>query len=396
MKILRDNFLLLFFVGLLASTKLVAQSAYLANDKPTECQKQISIYQQLMKLKYWDAAYFYWQKSYATCQTNRRIVLNDGDKIISTLLVSDKTNINLFDSLMIIYGEKAKLSKKVDYYLMKKAFAYYKYKAHSVENLDFIYQELSEVQKHQKSSFPVQSLYLKFVSATGLAIQHKLDNKLFVDELLYDVDFLLSVKNKEYIKKIVAYYKKKPVLSINEIVKNLSENYSKHSLGVFAYYYFLKTNNEPEQANVELDIFLANNKNQQYFSAKDFSNLYFLAALKAFNVNNLSLAKKYAQSVLLYPELAGKAYKLLGDIYHKEALNRNSSFYKPALYCLAVEMYRLAEQKDSNIKLSKEINSLQKYFPTQEDLFFKSLNVNSVYKLGDWIQEEVILRTRNL
>jgi len=396
MKALRTNFLLLIMLGLIGGFQLRAQSAYVATEKPTECQKQISIYQQLIKLKYWNTAYYYWQKSYASCQVNRQIILNDGDKIISSLLSADRENLRLFDSLMIIYDQKAKLRNKTDYYRMKKAFAYYKYKAHSVENLDFIVQTLSQVQRQQPTRFPLQSLYLKYISVNDLALQHKLANKQFVEELLGDIEFALSSKSKKYIHKIVAYYEQNEVLSIDEIMENLPEEYSKHSLGIFTSYYFLENNSDAEKAIVDMDTFLANEKNQQYFIAKDFTNLYFLAALNAFNLNKLPVAKKYAQGVLLYPELAGKAYKLLGDIYHKEALNKNSSFYKPALYCLAVEMYKLAEQKDSKIKLSREIKALQNYFPTQEDLFFRSLKVNSNYKLGDWIQEEVILRTRDL
>lgn len=380
--------------GLIGGFQLMAQSAYFSTEKPTECQKQISIYQQLIKLKYWNSAYYYWQKSYSTCHANRRVILNDGDKIISGLLLKDKNNLTLFDSLMIIYDEKAKLSNKADYYRMKKAFAYYKYKNHSAENLNFIIQNLNDVQIRQKSDFPLQSLYLKFVCANSLLLKHKLEHKQFVGELLADIDFVLTSKNKNYIQKIVAYYKQNEVLNIFEILENLPEEYSKHSLGVFTYYYFLGNTFDDEKVFAEMDTFLTNEKNQQYFLAKDFTNLYFLAALKAFNLNKLPIAKKYAQGAILYPDLAGKAYKLLGDIYHKVALDNNSNFYKPALYCLAVKMYRLAEQKDAKIELSKEIKALQNYFPSQEDLFFRSLKVNSSYKLGDWIQEEVILRTR--
>ncbi len=391
---------ILVFIASMVSLPIQAQSFITDENAMDDCGKQISVYQELMRMNYWTNAYTNWQRTYKKCTTNKKILLNDGDKILSELLLLKGKNKSkvLLDSLFFIYDKKSKLFENKDYYEIKKAFALYKFIEHTSENLSKIYHILENVQQNDTRNFPQQALFLKFVTASLLQKKSTFTEKQFISEFLNDYGYSIKQKNKALQKKLVAYYLRKGNIATMAIIKDLPDNYS---LNNFSSLILLTVKMQWKTDSIkgkELAEKMLNDKLwQNKINASAKANLYLVYATNAYKAGRLKEAKVNAVKASAFQSTSANAYLLLGHIYRQTAYLKNPDFYSPALYCLAVDKYKKAINLNPNLSnnLDSIIKILHNYFPTAEDAFFHGLKAETKYHFGSWIQDETYVRFRH-
>lgn len=147
-------------------------------------------------------------------------------------------------------------------------------------------------------------------------------------------------------------------------------------------------------------------KSKTYFieaveSAKDDvskANYYFtLAGLSQQYLNSPNDAVSYAsQATQLRPDW-GDPYILMGIAYISGNSSLGDDFERRTAYWIAVDMFQKARSADPSVadKASGLIRDYSEYFPSKEDLFFRSIAEGDRYTVGGWINKSTLARPKN-
>ena len=124
---------------------------------------------------------------------------------------------------------------------------------------------------------------------------------------------------------------------------------------------------------------------------------YRLAFLSQEYLNSPIDAAKYGYEAISLKPNWGDPYLLVGMAYVNGNSSLGEEFERRTAYWVAVDMFQKAKAVDPSVgeKASSLINSYQDYFPTKEDLFFRSIPENSSYKVEGWIQRTTSARPKN-
>ncbi|MBE0655652.1 MAG: tetratricopeptide repeat protein [Bacteroidales bacterium] len=147
-------------------------------------------------------------------------------------------------------------------------------------------------------------------------------------------------------------------------------------------------------------------KSKTYFleaveSAKDDASkanyYYTLAGLSQQYLNSPNDAVSYAsQATQLRPEW-GDPYILMGIAYISGNSSLGDDFERRTAYWIAVDMFQKARSADPSVadKASGLIREYSEYFPSKEDLFFRSIAEGDRYTVGGWINKSTLARPKN-
>lgn len=124
---------------------------------------------------------------------------------------------------------------------------------------------------------------------------------------------------------------------------------------------------------------------------------YRLAFLCQSYLNSPSETAKYAFEALSIKPDWGDPYILAGLAFVGGNESLGDEFERRTAYWVAVDMFQKARAVDPSVsdKASKLINDYTAYFPTKEDLFFRSIGEGDSYKVGGWIQRTTSARSKN-
>ena len=109
-----------------------------------------------------------------------------------------------------------------------------------------------------------------------------------------------------------------------------------------------------------------------------------------------SLSRTFARKAAELDPESGHPYLLIGAIYASSEQCGDDDIAKKALYWIAVDKFVKAKQIDNKLAdiANKSINAYSQHFPDTETIFFHGLKVGDRYKVGCWINETTIIRTR--
>jgi tetratricopeptide (TPR) repeat protein len=131
---------------------------------------------------------------------------------------------------------------------------------------------------------------------------------------------------------------------------------------------------------------------------RDFYNM----GLAQQRMGNFAQARSFYRKALDQKEDFGQAYIAIGDLYTRavsECGGSKMSRDDKAVYWLAVDMYQKAKQVDSSVEsmANSKISSYSKYYPNQEDIFYrddwtKGESFRIDYGCYSWINRSTVVR----
>jgi tetratricopeptide (TPR) repeat protein len=129
----------------------------------------------------------------------------------------------------------------------------------------------------------------------------------------------------------------------------------------------------------------------------DKANYYYELALLNFQyLKSYPLAVQYAtEATKLRPEW-GDPYILIGTSYLSGRSDYSDNFEQQAVFWIAVDMFQRALSVDSSAadRALSLIRDYSSYFPTLEDLFFRSIKEGDPYLVKGWINRTTTARAR--
>ncbi len=124
---------------------------------------------------------------------------------------------------------------------------------------------------------------------------------------------------------------------------------------------------------------------------------YALAGLEQQYLDSPVDAARYASmAVELRPDW-GDPYLLLGMSYIAGNSSLGDEFERRTAYWIAVDMFYKAKSVDPSVsgRATDYIAEYSEYFPTKEDLFFRSIAEGDRYTVGGWITKTTTARPKN-
>ena len=129
----------------------------------------------------------------------------------------------------------------------------------------------------------------------------------------------------------------------------------------------------------------------------DKANYYYsLAGLSQQYLDRPADAASYAyEAISLKPDW-GDPYILVGLAYVAGNSSLGDEFERRTAYWVGVDMFKKAKTVDPSVnsKASDLISNYEAYFPTKEDLFFRSIAVGAKYTVGGWINKTTSARPK--
>jgi tetratricopeptide (TPR) repeat protein len=128
------------------------------------------------------------------------------------------------------------------------------------------------------------------------------------------------------------------------------------------------------------------------------ANYYYELGILCYNyLKQPQDAVNYAQEALKNNPNLGEPYILIGISYVEGNSSLGDEFERRTAYWLAVDMFNKAKNTDPAIapRASELAVQYSSYFPTKEDLFFRSIAEGSAYTVGGWINRTTTARAKN-
>ena len=113
-------------------------------------------------------------------------------------------------------------------------------------------------------------------------------------------------------------------------------------------------------------------------------------------IENPSEAVRYASEAAKLKPNWGDPFILMGSAFVAGNSSLGEEFERRTAYWVAVDMFQKARQVDPTVseKATGLINEYQAYFPTKEDLFFRSIEEGQSYRVGGWINRSTTARSK--
>ncbi len=132
-------------------------------------------------------------------------------------------------------------------------------------------------------------------------------------------------------------------------------------------------------------------------NAEDKAGYYYELGAITLNMNKPQEAARFASQAIELRPSWGDPYILLGKCYVSGNNALGDEFERRTAYWIAVDMFRKAKTVDPNVSGSagQLISDYSQYFPTKEELFFRSISEGDSYTVGGWINKTTTARAKS-
>ena len=420
-----------------------AQNAKNVNygENPEECKKNLTIMQTYYKQKAYDDASRSYNKCLIGCPESSKNIYIVGERIMKHNIKKNKENQELktkyIDSLLAIYDLRMKYFPGDEKSQMKileskgKALAQYRIK----ESMEEAYQLLDSAVNFTFPKTKTRTAKLFMYVTKNMALNNKLtcseviENYLKVENISLNNSKTksyeaLKKKNLEYASKclncdsldsfydtnfdvmqndtnwldagIKLLYEEKKCSSSKILVKMMEKRFETSPAAktaiVLANYFGNK-----EQNDKALNYF-----DKALLMQKDSAKLtkYLIKKAKFQNkIGNYSGARSTANQALDLDPKKAEACIVIGNAISYGASNCNElKFGGPEVFWVAVDYYNraasIAEDPELKEKALKKAAKNSNYFPREQDIFLKTLNVGDSYKVGCWVNTSTTIRAK--
>lgn len=431
---------------LFMSFQLYSQEGKTSSDWKTDdiCLKNLSLYYEFYKHKNYEDAIGPWRIVFNYCPDSKESLYAYGVNIYKYFTEKEKDPVKmsaLIDTIMMIYDQRiVYFPKNKGNVLGRKGIDYLRYRR--LEGSEAIlegYNILSECVKIEGLKSSAVVLTTQISAAISLFINNELDGETVINDYVIasniidsQIEKRPSSRTKQAKEAIDNNIKDCKVMTCESISEIFSPDFEakKEDLKYLKFVSGFMN----DAGNCELEIFYSQVSEQLYKiepSAEAAYNLgrlflrkeeykksksYFLEAVKLassnedkanyyYNLAGLSQtylkspadAAQYAfEAVLLKPSW-GDPYILIGKSYINGNSSLGNEFERRTAYWVAVDMFKKAKAVDPGIgsKASGLISEFEEYFPTKEDLFFRSIAEGDKYTVGGWINKTTFARPKN-
>lgn len=431
---------------LLMSTQLYSQAGEVSSDWKTDdkCLKNLSLYYEFYKHKNYQDAINPWRVVYNYCPDSKESLYAYGVNIYKYFLEREKDPDRILayaDTIMMIYDKRIQFfpENKGDV-LGRKGVDLLRYKRmEGSESILEGYKILSESVEIEGLKSSEVVLTTQISAAISLFLNDELPGETVINDYVTAskiIDTQLakrpSSRTKQAKEAIDNNIKESKVMTCSSIVKIFGGDFEAKKNDVV--YLKFVSGFMNEAGDCEQDKFYAQvsehlykiepsaeaaynlgrlflrkeqyEKSKSYFLKavelavvnEDKANYYYnLAGLSQTYLNSPVDAARYAFEASLLKPSWGEPYILIGKSY----INGNSvlgdDFERRTAYWVAVDMFQKAKAVDPSVssKASELISEFELYFPTKEDLFFRSIAEGDRYTVGGWINKATTARPKN-
>lgn len=408
------------------------------------CLKNYSLYYEFFKHKNYKDALNPWRKLYRECPEWKESTFAYGVTIYKYMLenTNDPSEIAAYsDTIMMIYDQRIEYfpEKKGDI-LGRKGVDLLRYRRN--DGAEFIkegYEILSEsIEIDGKEASPVV-LTTQISAGISLYINNMLDGEEVITDYVTASDILdaqlakrPSSKTKMAKDAIEENIRDSKVMTCESIVTFFGPKFEENKEDVTFLNLILGFMNDagdcemtPLYANaseqlysIQPDAEAAYNLGRLFLRKEEYQKTkeYYLEAISLaendddkarYNFSMAGLAQQYLNSpaeAVKYAYAAsqldpdwGDPYILMGIAYVSGNSALGDEFERRTAYWVAVDQFRKAGQVDTSVadKATELINEYEAYFPTKEDLFFRSIAEGDSYTVGGWINKTTSARPKN-
>lgn len=434
--------LLVAMLGLFMSNFAYTQGG--SGDVPEECLKNYSLYYEFYKHKNYQDAINPWRKLYRQCPEWKESTFAYGVNIYRYFLEKEQDPVKIAayaDTMMMIYDKRAELypRNKGDI-LGRKGVDLLRYRRN--DGPDYIkegYDILKESVAIEKDNSSPVVLTTEISAGISLFLNDMLEGEDLINSYVTATEILdkqlaqkPSTKTRRAKEAIDSNIKDAKVMTCNAISEIYGPKFEDNKddldflklvsgflndagdcemMPIYAKISERLYDKEPSaEAAYNLGrLFL---KKEQYEKSKayfleavestdnneDKANYYYsLAGLSQQYLNAPIEAVKYAsEAVKLKPDW-GDPYILMGIAYIAGNSSLGDEFERRTAYWVAVDMFQKAKAADPSVsdKATSLIREYSEYFPTKEDLFFRSIAEGDQYTVGGWINRTTFARPKN-
>ena len=425
---------IVLFISILVASALFSSNAS-AQGKfgpdSAECIKYLSYYTEYYKQKNYDSALPNWRKAYSLCPpTARYSLLSDGTTLIRNLINKNQNNPvykqQLVDSLMTIYNQRVEFwPKYATSSLNNKALDMYNYmkdepkklyegltevinatKAQTRPNI-FLFQLSTAVDLYKNSLLDPESVinvyetaikYLAEVTPKNDVEKRSIDKtvedieSLFITSQVASCDNLIALftpryeadpQNLDLSKNIVRMMSLTEGCMDNDLFLNAIQTvYTLEPSASSAYYLYRLYSSRGDVDNATKYMEEAINSEESDATA-DAGYLFELAAFSFKNGKNAKAFEAAQKVVELNPEMAGKAYMLIGTIWGSTVCGGNE-IERRAPYWVAVDYMTKAKNADPSLEedANNYIRQYSAYYPEASEAFMYGVEKGQSYTVS--------------
>ena len=403
-------------IALFSSSKVSAQGKF--GPDSAECIKYLSYYTEYYKQKNYDAALPNWRKAYNLCPpTARYSMLSDGTTLLRRVIQQNQKNAvyraKLVDSLMTIYDQRVEFwPKYATTSLNNKASDMYNYLKNDPQRLFdgltevvskigsetrpniFLFQLNTAIDLYHEGTLDAEKVIEVYEIATkNLAeVTPKNDvEKRSIDKTIEDIESLFITSQVASCDNLIALFTprheadpqnldlSKNIVRMMSLTEGCMDNdlflnaiqtvYTLEPSASSAYYLYRLYSSRGDVDNAMKYMEEAINSEESDATA-DAGYLFELAAFSFKNGKNAKAFEAAQKVVELNPEMAGKAYMLIGTIWGSTVCGGNE-IERRAPYWVAVDYMTKAKNADPSLAddANNYIRQYANYYPAASEAF---------------------------
>lgn len=425
----------------------------LSSSKRDEVETAYVLYKDHIKLKDYPAAFPLWQKAYygaPAANGSIKYQFEDGIKIYKNLYDNETDEAlkqNHLDSIMSIYDKRVECFGEADYIAGRKAFdRYYYFSDHSNDEEIYTLFKQAIDGKQEKVDYFVINPFTKLLSDKIINEEIPLEEGRKYTTLLFQaIDYgTQSGKNTEawdiindyaparlenlegieglydcayYEKKYLALFRTaatdcevinktygrllwggcaKDAPSVTEVAAAKQKNcYTPPPPdGPLKRAYNAYTEGRYKEAVQLFQEFVDNTEDTN----KKFKYNLLIAKIYYGDIKNYPTSRKFAREAAKYKPSSGEPYLLIGKLYASSGplCGPGRGWDSQIVTWPAIDKFEQAKSDPAIAEEAKKlIRTYKQYMPSKEDIFQRSIDAGSSYKVGCWIQEKTTVRTAN-
>lgn len=412
-------------------------------DNPEFAKSQYMNLERLVKMKKWEEAGHPLSWLFAHTKDLNEALYIYGEKVYKGKISIHKTDAKLYqDSLLWVYDMRIKHFGNEAYVLNRKGLVAYKYTAHDAEHMPELYNLYAKINELNGTKSSTYNAYMYMKTSCGMLLMKKLQKEEVFN--VYDkVNTVIEAHTTKYannekkLKNVHSYGTK----VMKDLIKNVSLNcedihsvfgtkFKEEKSTVMAQLIYVYSMNNTCFDELFLESFeflqgegaaltkeygniktvanvydkMAQQKNDPSYKEKSYqmylkalnvatdstikANLYYELATRESKKGHKVEARKYALKATMSPEVAGKAYGFIGDLYMYSNCSSDDILIDRAKFIAAYNMYKKAGY-------TSKMAEAKAQFPSTVDIFNRGKSKGDKVSTGCWIGETVSLMTRD-
>ena len=409
-------------------------------ENPEECKKNLTIMQTYYKQKAYEDAVRSYRKCLDGCPESSKNIYIVGERIMKHYIKKNKENKELkskyVDSLLMVYDLRLKYfpgDKKSQMKILEskgKALAQYRINESMEEAYALLDSSVNYTFPKTKSSTATRYMYVtKIMNKKGkLECEKVIENYLKIENIvnqypenksytklkkksldyadeclgcdlldsLYTLNFEQNQNDTNWLDAGISLLYEKKCTSSEILVKMMEKRFESSPAAKTAIVLALYFGNK-EENDKALDYF-----DKAIVMQKDSVKLtkYLIKKAKFQNkIGNYPGARSTASKALAIDPKKAEACIVIGNAISYGASNcKTLKFGGPEVFWVAVDYYNkaasIAEDPEIKAKALKKAAKNSNYFPREQDIFLKTLNVGDSYQVGCWVNTSTTIRAK--